>query len=66
MVLEGDGEAWMENGVGSIRLKPGVTLVIPAGVRHRFETVQTLKICAVHASSRRIVHVHGDSEPAPR
>ena len=58
-VLEGDGEAWMESSDVSIRLEPGMTLAIPAGVRHWYKNdgSKTLKIYGVHASPHRIVHV---------
>ena len=61
-VLEGEGEAWIEGGTGTVALKPGVTLVLPAGVRHWFGATkdQTLKTYGVHASAHRIVDICPD------
>lgn len=61
-VLEGSGEAWIEGSEKLVRLEPGVTLVLPAGVRHWFgaSTEAPLKTYGVHASSHRIVDVHPD------
>ena len=59
-ILEGTGEAWMEGQDGVIELKPGMTLVLPAHVRHGFRNTgtQPLKTYGVHASSHRLVDVH--------
>ena len=59
-VLEGTGEAWMEGHEGVIRLAPGVTLVLPANVKHGFRATgsQSLKTYGVHSSPHRIVQVH--------
>ena len=65
-VLEGRGEAWIEGTAGKVMLEPGVTLVLPAGLRHWFAaTGETpLRTYGVHASPQRIVDVHGEAKPA--
>jgi quercetin dioxygenase-like cupin family protein len=59
-VLEGEGEAWIEDGDGIVRIGPGMTLVLPANVRHWFQATgnRPLVILGVHASPHRIVEVH--------
>lgn len=59
-VLEGEGEAWIEDGEGTVQLGPGMTLVLPANVRHWFRATgsRPLVILGVHASPHRIVEVH--------
>jgi quercetin dioxygenase-like cupin family protein len=59
-ILAGQGEAWIEDADQVVRLEPGVTLVFPSNVRHRFWALETqsLEILGVHASPRRIVNVH--------
>ena len=61
-VLEGRGEAWIEGSDQIVTLKPGVTLVLPAGVRHWFGATagESLKTYGVHASGVRVVDVHDD------
>lgn len=61
-VLEGRGEAWIEGNDAIVAMEPGVTLVLPANVRHWFAAKggQPLKTYGVHASARRIVDVHED------
>ena len=63
-VLDGAGEAWIAGSDEIVALSPGVTLVLPAEVRHWFRATgdRPLKIYGVHASPRRIVVVH---EAAP-
>jgi mannose-6-phosphate isomerase-like protein (cupin superfamily) len=63
MVLEGAGEAWIEDSDELIALAPGMTLVFPAGVRHQFRTLggTPLKTLGVHVSPHRIVIVHEDN-----
>ena len=58
-ILEGEGEAWME-GSEPFPVKPGMTLVFPAHVRHWFRALgaRPLKTCGVHASPHRIVIEH--------
>lgn len=65
-VLEGRGEAWIEGSAGTVMLEPGVTVVLPAGVRHWFGATgeMPLKTYGVHASAQRIVDVHGEVSPA--
>lgn len=62
-VLEGRGQAWLEGRDGLVDLEPGVTLVLPANVRHWFGATgdRPLKTYGVHASPRRIVNVHGEA-----
>lgn len=59
-VLAGQGEAWIEGNDQVVRLEPGVTLVFPPNVRHRFwvSEGQPLEILGVHASPCRIVNDH--------
>jgi mannose-6-phosphate isomerase-like protein (cupin superfamily) len=63
MILEGAGEAWMEGSDTLIALKPGMTLVFPANVRHQFRTLgkAPLKTLGVHTSPHRVVIVHEDN-----
>ena len=63
-VLEGQGEAWMEEFDESIRLTPGISLVIPQNVRHWFRALgsEPLKVYGVHASPHRIVHVYQEAD----
>jgi quercetin dioxygenase-like cupin family protein len=59
-ILTGQGEAWSEDAYQVIRLEPGVTVVFPPNVKHRFwvSGTQPLEILGVHASPRRIVVPH--------
>lgn len=59
-VLEGTGEAWVQGQDDLTALEPGMTLVLPAHVPHRFRVTgeQPLKTYGVHASPHRIVNVH--------
>lgn len=60
-VLEGEGEAWIDDGSQEVHhLRPGITLVFPANVRHWFGASSTkpLVTLGVHASPTRIVDVH--------
>ncbi|MGE3537744.1 MAG: cupin domain-containing protein [Candidatus Tectimicrobiota bacterium] len=61
-VLEGVGEAWMEGAEATVRLEPGVTLVLPADLPHWFRNtgVTPLKTYGVHSSPHRIVQVHAE------
>ena len=56
-VLEGEGEAWMEDSDEVVPIVPGDSLVVPPGVKHWFRAVgaKPLKTYGVHASSARIV-----------
>ncbi len=49
----------MEGSDDLIQLRPGITLIIPAGVRHWFAArgSEPFKIYGVHASSHRMVQV---------
>ena len=59
-VLEGRGEAWLEGSDEIVELRPGVTLILPANVKHWFGAVgsEPLVTLGVHASGDRIVDVH--------
>ena len=59
-VLEGEGEAWLEDDNDLVPLKPGVTLVLRPNVRHWFRTTGDLplKTYGVPASPHRIVNAH--------
>jgi quercetin dioxygenase-like cupin family protein len=59
-VLEGRGEAWMQDFDRLIALTPGVTLVIPANVQHWFGASgsEPLKVYGVPAAPHRIVHLY--------
>jgi quercetin dioxygenase-like cupin family protein len=59
-VLEGQGEAWMQDAPDLILLGPGVTLVLRPNVRHWFRATGDLplKTYGIHASPHRIVNVH--------
>lgn len=59
-ILEGKGEAWLEGSDDIVPLRPGMTLVLPANVRHWFGTTgdEPLVTLGVHASPDRIVDVH--------
>jgi len=59
-VLEGQGEAWIEDQEGLIPIFPGTTLVMPANVKHWFRATGDipLKTYGLHASPHRIVNVH--------
>jgi quercetin dioxygenase-like cupin family protein len=61
-VLDGEGEAWLQDGDRVVELRPGTTLVFPAHLRHWFRALGTkpLVTLGVHASPHRIVNVHGD------
>ena len=61
-ILEGEGEAWLEDTEGHVALRPGVSLVLPEGVRHWFRALgpSPLRLMGIHASPRRSVIVHDD------
>ena len=61
-VLEGEGEAWLEDTEGLVALRPGMSLVLPAGVRHWFGATGAapLRIMGVHAAPRRTVVTHAE------
>ena len=63
-VLEGHGEAWLEDADGVVALEPGVSIAFPANRVHGFRTVgdQPLVTYGVHASDNRIVNY---VEPSP-
>ena len=60
-IIEGEGEAWMEEQEGVIAIGPGTTLVMPANVKHGFRVTGTepLKTYGIHASPTRIVQREG-------
>jgi quercetin dioxygenase-like cupin family protein len=61
-VVEGEGEGWIEGRDDLIAMKPGITLVIPAHVRHYFRALgsRPLKTYGIHVSPHRIVIVHDE------
>lgn len=61
-VLEGQGEAWLDDGGDVVPLEPGTTLVFPANLKHWFRATgrTPLVTLGLHASSDRIVNVHSD------
>ncbi len=63
-VIEGTGEAWMDDVEGMVAIGPGSTLAMPPGVRHGFRVtgLQPLKTYGVHASPDRIVVWHDDKD----
>ena len=65
-VVEGTGEAWIEGQDGFAAIGPGVTLVLPANVKHGFRVTGTaqLKTYGVHASPNRLVDRFPDEDPA--
>lgn len=56
----GEGEAWLEDSGGVVAAQPGVSLVMPAGMKHWFAATgdRPLRIMGVHASPQRIVETH--------
>src|SRR5262245_44113302 len=50
-VLEGQGEAWLQDRQDLVPLKPGVTLVLRPGIRHWFRATGdlALKTYGIHA-----------------
>jgi|TARA_B100000959_G_scaffold97401_1_gene103190 quercetin dioxygenase-like cupin family protein len=63
-VVEGTGEAWLEGKAGVTPIKPGVTLVLPAGLKHGFRATGTgpLKTYGVHASPDRLVDFYPEDD----
>jgi len=63
-IVSGEGEAWGEGFDGVVTLRPGMTLVLPAGKRHAFRVTGAgpLVTHGIHTSPQRIVEVHA---PAP-
>ena len=59
-VLEGQGEAWMQGTDSLVSLSPGVTLVLPANLKHWFRAIgdSPLITYGVHVSPHRIVNIH--------
>lgn len=56
-VIEGEGEAWIEDRDGLTPIGPGSTLVLPPDTKHGFRVTgtQPMKTYGVHASPDRIV-----------
>lgn len=61
-ILEGEGEAWLEDTAGLVALHPGVSLVMPEGIRHWFGATgeAPMKLMGIHASPQRTVIVHDE------
>ena len=66
-VVSGEGEAWIDGHDGLIAMMPGVTLVMPANVKHWFRALgdAPLKTYGIHASPHRIVNVFEPAIAAP-
>jgi mannose-6-phosphate isomerase-like protein (cupin superfamily) len=56
-VLEGRGEAWLDGDDTVVAMEPGVTIMVPPGVKHAFRAVgdTPLVTFGVHAHGTRIV-----------
>jgi quercetin dioxygenase-like cupin family protein len=56
-ILDGTGEAWMEGREGTVKLEPGMTLVLAPDLPHGFRATGShpLRTLGVHASPHRIV-----------
>ena len=63
-VIEGTGEAWVEGQRGVTAIGPGVTMVLPGGVKHGFRVTGAgpLKTYGVHASPERLVDRYPEDE----
>jgi len=58
-ILEGQGEAWIESDGEMIPIFPGITLVMPANVKHWFRATgdRPLRTYGVHVSPHRVVNL---------
>jgi mannose-6-phosphate isomerase-like protein (cupin superfamily) len=63
-VIEGRGEAWLDDEEGTIAMAPGVTISIPAGRVHGFRVLgdKPLVTYGIHTHPKRIVNYN--DEPA--
>lgn len=63
VVLDGEGEAWIEGMDAPAAIGPGVTLRLDAGQRHWFAATGTrpLRIVGIHANATRVVDVHAQA-----
>lgn len=61
-VLDGEGEAWLEDTEGTVALRPGVSLVLPAGMKHWFAASGStaLRVMGIHAAPSRTVITHAE------
>jgi mannose-6-phosphate isomerase-like protein (cupin superfamily) len=68
VVVEGTGEAWLEDESDPIAMGPGTTLVLPAGKKHGFRVTGAapLRLYGIHASPNRIVNVYDATGQARR
>jgi quercetin dioxygenase-like cupin family protein len=57
-VLAGHGEAWLDGEEGTIEMRPGVTISIPAGRVHGFRVVgdKPLVTYGIHTFNKRVVN----------
>ena len=64
-VIEGEGEAWIEDEGDVMPIGPGATMVFPPGVRHYFRVTgdSPMKTYGVHASPDRIVQRDTPEKP---
>ena len=62
-VLEGRGEAWLDGDAGTIEMRPGVTISIPANRVHGFRVVgdRPLVTYGIHTFPKRIVRYKNDA-----
>ena len=57
-ILDGEAEAWLDGQEDrKVHLKPGDTIVLPAGVLHSFRTVgdKPMRLLGTHLSPKRVV-----------
>ncbi|HEX9534362.1 MAG TPA: cupin domain-containing protein, partial [Stellaceae bacterium] len=57
-VIEGLGEAWLDDEEGVVVMEPGVTIAVPANRVHAFRVVgdRPLVTFGVHTNGKRIVN----------
>lgn len=58
-ILEGEADAWQEGEEDTpVRLSPGDSIAIPAGMWHSFRTAgdSTLKLLGIHSNPERVVN----------
>ena len=65
IVIEGEGEAWIEGEGNPVTISPGTTMVFPPNVKHWFKVKgnSLMKTYGVHASPERIVKRKSSDQP---